>query len=161
MATLPTAEEAERFILDMFRQRSLRAGESFRTLNLMTEIKGTHFRSDDINQALTSMIEKGWVELRQSGLFLALTEKGSNENAMSALPTLEEAERFILDMFRKLNSQPGESFRTLNLMTAIKGTYLRGDDMTQAVESMSEKGWVELRQGGLFLALTEKGFAQI
>lgn len=161
MATLPTLEEAESFILEKFHKRNSRPGESFRTLSLMTDIMGTHFRSDDINQALNSMIEKGWVELRQGGLFLALTEKGFNENSMPALPTLEEAERFILGMFNKRSSRPGESIRTLNLMTGIEGTHFRGDDINQALDSMIEKGWIELRQGGHFLALTEEGFAQV
>lgn len=80
---------------------------------------------------------------------------------MATLPTLEEAERFVLDLFESFGTRPGESIKTINLSIKLAGTQFRAADIQHAVDSMIEKKWVEWRLGGQFLALTEEGFVQV
>jgi DNA-binding transcriptional regulator PaaX len=76
MATLPTAEEAERAILNVFKRFGTRPGESIKSIALMDLMAGSNpFRVDDLNAALQAMAGKGWIEERRTG-FYTLTEAG-------------------------------------------------------------------------------------
>ncbi|WP_143451422.1 hypothetical protein [Janthinobacterium sp. 13] len=60
MASLPTLEDAERAILDVFAEKGTRPGESIKGIVLTDLMVGNPapFRADDLNAALASMAEK-------------------------------------------------------------------------------------------------------
>lgn len=81
---------------------------------------------------------------------------------MASLPTIEEAERAILDIFSQKGTRPGESIKLLVLTELMAGNPppFRKPELDAALTSMEAKKWVEFRTSG-FLALTELGFAQV
>lgn len=80
---------------------------------------------------------------------------------MASLPTLEEAERAILEVFARFNTRPDESIKFIALTDLMTGVNpFRSDDLNAALQSMAAKKWVEERTPG-FLTLTTEGFAAI
>jgi hypothetical protein len=82
---------------------------------------------------------------------------------MASLPSLEEAERAILDIFEDQGTRPGESIRSLvvsNRLLAGDERRFRHEDLVAALESMQAKGWITVKSD-MFYMLTEAGFAQV
>ena len=80
---------------------------------------------------------------------------------MAKLPTLQETERAILDVFKQFGTRPNESIRTISLTSLLSGSNpFRADDLNAAVQSMADKGWIGSNRAG-FYTLTEAGFEQV
>ena len=81
---------------------------------------------------------------------------------MASLPTLEDSERAILDIFAEKGTRPGESIKSLDLTDLLVGdpTPFRADDLNAALQSMVAKGWITVKFGD-FYTLTDAGFAQV
>lgn len=81
---------------------------------------------------------------------------------MASLPTLEDAERAILDVFAEKGTRPGESIKGIVLTDLMVGNPapFRADDLNAALTSMAEKGWIFQKLAGWY-TLTEDGFAQV
>jgi hypothetical protein len=79
MAVQPTLADAEHAILGVFKHQGARPGEAVKTLAFNDLMVGEgSFRSDELNAALQSMYEKGWVAEARPG-FVKLTEAGFAE----------------------------------------------------------------------------------
>jgi hypothetical protein len=76
MATQPTLEEIERFILDVYKQKNIRANECLPVQVLLSEfLERKKLREDDLPKGLNSLIQKGL--LRKGNInFYCLTDKG-------------------------------------------------------------------------------------
>jgi len=74
MATLPSPEELGRLILDIFKQKNLRAGEMMLEGRIKTLWIENNGREDDLDSGLTWLIDNGFLEKR--GLAFFLTKKG-------------------------------------------------------------------------------------
>jgi hypothetical protein len=80
---------------------------------------------------------------------------------MARRPTLQEAERAVLDVFRRLETQPGESIVTIGLGSRMYfAPTLREEEIDAALKSLADKKWIELRRAGR-CTLTDLGFAQV
>lgn len=81
MATLPSLQEAERAILDIFKQRGTRPGEIIKSIVLTDLMTGNpaQFRSDDLNAAIKSMHEKKWIDASSRNGFIKLLDLGFAE----------------------------------------------------------------------------------
>ncbi len=80
---------------------------------------------------------------------------------MAILPTLEDAERAILDVFLKFGTRPGESIKSISLTSLMAGeSPFRSDDLNAALQSMMDKGWIDVPSEG-FYSLTAAGFEQV
>lgn len=81
---------------------------------------------------------------------------------MAALPTLQDVELVILEIFKARNARPGE---IVNLHAALNplmaGDKYRSDDFNNAIKSMLDKEWITAVRGGLFHSLTELGYLQV
>lgn len=81
---------------------------------------------------------------------------------MASLPSLEEAERAILDVFADKGTRPGESIKSIVLTDLLVGDPppFRADNLNAALQSMAQKGWITEKLQG-FYTLTDVGFAQV
>ena len=80
MATLPTPQETERVILDVFKNRGARPGEPIMLLDALNPFMvSRNYSAADFNQALRSMGEKGWIVEVRGGQAHSLTEAGYTE----------------------------------------------------------------------------------
>lgn len=81
---------------------------------------------------------------------------------MASLPTLQEAERALLDGFAENGTSPGESIKGIVLTNLMAGNPapFRADDLNAALASMATKGWIVEKLAG-FYTLTDDGFAQV
>jgi hypothetical protein len=80
---------------------------------------------------------------------------------MATLPTTEQAERAILNVFKRFGTRPGESIKMVALMDLMAGSNpFRADDLNAALQAMTNKEWIEVRREG-FYTLTELGFAAV
>ena len=77
MATIPEPEELGRMILDIYRQKNVRAGEMIRIVRIETLWRNTKGRTDDLRSGLNWLIANGFLEEKGRSLFL--TEKGFDE----------------------------------------------------------------------------------
>lgn len=76
MATQPSLDEAERAILAVFQRFGTRPGESIKMIALTDLTVGPDsFRADELNVALQSMADKGWIGAGRTG-FYTLTDAG-------------------------------------------------------------------------------------
>ena len=83
---------------------------------------------------------------------------------MAALPTLEQAECAILDVFKEHGTRPGESIRSIALtdLTTGKGEHqFRTDDINAAISSMHDKDWIDAAVQNGFYVLLDAGFEQV
>lgn len=82
---------------------------------------------------------------------------------MASKPSLEEAERAILDIFEEKGTRPGESIRNLvvtdYLLTGDDRKF-RHEDVVEALNSMASKGWITVRDG-MWYVLTDAGYAEV
>jgi len=78
MATLPTLQESERAILDIFKESGTRAGESIKNIVLTDLMTGNpaRFRSDELNVAIKSMHDKKWIDASSRDGFIKLLDLG-------------------------------------------------------------------------------------
>lgn len=80
---------------------------------------------------------------------------------MTQRPTLQEAERAVLNVFRQANTQPGESLVTIGLVGRMFFTpILHEEEIDAALKSLADKKWIELRRAGV-CTLTELGFVEV
>jgi hypothetical protein len=80
---------------------------------------------------------------------------------MATLPTLEDAERAILDVFKRMGTRPGEGIMQQALYPLMEGVgRLEADDLNKALQSMETKGWIESKRAG-FITLTKLGYAEV
>ena len=165
MAALPTLEQAECAILDVFKEHGTRPGESIRSIaltDLTTGKGGQQFSADILNAAINSMNDKGWIDSVTRNGFYVLKDPGFDKIAV--LPTLEQAERAILDVFKEHGTRPGESIRSIALtdLTTGKGEHqFRTDDINAAISSMHDKDWIDAAVQNGFYVLLDAGFEQV
>ena len=80
---------------------------------------------------------------------------------MASIPTKEQAERAILNVFKRFGTRPGESIKMIALTDLMAGASpFRSDDVNAALQAMADKNWIEVRLNG-FYTLTELGFAAV
>lgn len=81
---------------------------------------------------------------------------------MASLPTLQDAERAILDVYADKGTRPGESIKGIVLTDLMVGNPapFRADDLNNALASMVAKGWIVEKMAD-FYTLTDDGFAQV
>lgn len=81
---------------------------------------------------------------------------------MATLPSLEDAERAILDVFAEKGTRPGESVKSLVLTDLLVGNPppFRASDLNAAIQSMKVKGWIEEKLAG-FYSLSANGFDEV
>lgn len=91
----------------------------------------------------------------------ALTKKGSTK--MATLPTLQEAERAILDVFKQRGTRSGESIKSIVLTDLMSGNPapFRVDDLNAAIKSMHGKNWIDASSRDGFITLLDLGFAEV
>jgi len=77
MAELPTTEEMERVILDIFKEFNVRSGEILLLQNFLSAIANTKYRTEDFERGMDSLIEKGHVTKKDNRFFL--TDSGFQE----------------------------------------------------------------------------------
>lgn len=80
---------------------------------------------------------------------------------MATVPTLEESERHLLNVFAKFGIRPGEVLAQVSIISSVNHNRFRSSDLNEALESMFAKGWIEDGQGPGWFRLTEAGFAAI
>jgi hypothetical protein len=78
MANLPSKEEIEREILDIYIKFGVREGEMLPLANLNSEWmkKGDRFRGDDLINGINSLINEGVLEEQEGKTAVFLTKKG-------------------------------------------------------------------------------------
>lgn len=78
-------------------------------------------------------------------------------NEMASLPTLEDAERAILDVLADKGTRPGESITGIVLTNLMAGNppSFRADDLNAALNSMAAKGWI-VQKLASFYTLTDE-----
>ena len=74
MAHLPTLEESERFVLDIYKQSNIRAGEMLPLGVFLAEVTEQKVREEDFNSGMKNLKEKGMIEEKNGKFFL--TELG-------------------------------------------------------------------------------------
>ena len=81
---------------------------------------------------------------------------------MAELPTNEEIERAVLDLFKKFGTRPGESL-SITKFFQIQDTSssIRNSDVARVLTIMAEKGLVILESENGPIVLTETGFKAI
>ena len=77
MATIPEPEELGRMILDIYKQKNIRAGEMISVQRMQTIWRKKNGRTDDLRSGLNWLIANGCLEEKGRGYFL--TEKGFHE----------------------------------------------------------------------------------
>jgi hypothetical protein len=71
MAQLPTVEESERFILDIYKQRGIRVNEMLIYGVFLLELqKQSKFIEDDLQAGFKSLIQKGMIIEKEGKYFL-------------------------------------------------------------------------------------------
>lgn len=83
---------------------------------------------------------------------------------MAALPTLEESERAILDVFKEHGTRPDGHIKSIALSSLMSGDGgFKADDLNPALESMHGKKWIDISglQRQATIKLLELGFEQI
>lgn len=80
---------------------------------------------------------------------------------MATPPTLQDAERHLLNIFEKFGTRPGDNLRAVSIMTNTDYRRFTADELNAALASMYEKGWIKNGQMPDSFELTADGFAAI
>jgi|UPI00056B36A1 hypothetical protein len=82
---------------------------------------------------------------------------------MAMQPAVEEAERAILELYKKNGKRPDHYITHVALMSSLTDGVQRftADDFNTAIKSMHEKGWIDATKKQGFYFLLDLGFAQI
>ncbi len=101
----------------------------------------------------------GSVELTEAGnIYIMNLNKGID---MANVPTQQDAELAILDVFQHFGTRPGESIKMIAINDLMVGeNSFRADELNAAVRSMADKEWISANRPGFF-TLTDKGFKQL
>lgn len=80
---------------------------------------------------------------------------------MAKLPTLQEAERATLDVFKRFGTRPGEGIKMIALTDLMAGdSPFRAEDLNAALQSLADKKWIEVPRDG-FYSLTALGYEAV
>ena len=74
MAQVPTVEQVERALLDVFQYYKSRTGDCLEEHHFRVQLTQVGFTSDDLNRGMESLVNKGFVKLK--GTAFCLTDKG-------------------------------------------------------------------------------------
>ncbi|NDU80322.1 MAG: hypothetical protein G3I11_03085 [Ferrovum sp.] len=82
---------------------------------------------------------------------------------MATLPTLQESERAILDVFKQRGTKPEEGIKRIMLIDLTTGNppYFRSDDLNAAIISKHDKNWIDASSSDDWITLRPLGFAEV
>lgn len=80
---------------------------------------------------------------------------------MATQPNIEQVERAILNEIAALKVRAGQIFKPMAVNIKLQGQGYTGAEVTEALQAMADKEWVESSTSPTFLKLTAAGYAAI
>jgi hypothetical protein len=146
-------DNTEQLVLDVFKKYNLQPGHIFPVMQISIQLSKSGISSDDVSDALASMVQKGWL-LPNDGPLWKITQDGYDQ--LGTHLSDDEVERAILDVIKSYNVGPGEIFPVAQV--SLKLPSVGHDRVNDALEAMVDKGLLERGRGPLW-KITATGHA--
>lgn len=159
MATLPESETLALDILSIFvNQYHCRPGGVLQPAVFYSAWPKLGYQMDDFNRGAEYAAANGWLEDANHGF--RITEAGFFKGGGTISTPEESASKLLSLCINHFNARPNGTVMLKNINMAWQTKlHLPVDDLIKGIEISIENGWIEEVPGGIFLRITETGFA--
>lgn len=159
MATLPTIEELEKTIIEIFVEfKSARPGSCLMPQNFTTRWFNYGYRGDDFEKGMNSLIKKEYVTQNSNGMF-CLTQKLFDDGVLN-IPSIEFLEKELLHIYSEFKCRADEGLMIENMRGKWFEKGFTSEELKLAIDSLINKESLKIGNNN-FICLTEKGFSEM
>lgn len=160
MAELPTHEQLIHELLSIFsyfHNGRPKPNDGLSWQNIQSRWHDAGFRADDFNNLISTLTDQGFIVMNKG--YYSFTDQAVEEGIIN-IPTDEEIERAILDVFKERSVRSGEGEMSDAIQMDLWNKGFTGEQCVAGFKSIIDKGLLE-RGDNATLILTPDGFSKM